>query len=161
MEAKIHLKPAGLQAWVRAAFNARCTTGRLPSQVIECSVCKTVDSDSLSHYSRCTVLYSICQRVCPVLCRQGYGPRRIAAFLGDGVDSMVLPLVICWVDAVHQTVIAFKRCRVNGDTTRKLIARIRVHQQKLTKSRVATRVTTDSFKPSAALDQAPIVGDDP
>ena len=68
---------------------------------------------------------------------------------------MVMPVVFCWVDAVHHTVIAHKRCRVTGDPTRKLIARIRVYQQTLTKSRVATRVITDSFRPAAAFDRAP------
>ena len=154
-ETKKHIKPAGVQAWLRAAFNAWCTTGRLPSQVIECPFCKAVESDSLPHYSRCTVLYSICRRVCPALCNQGYDPRCIATFLGYGVNAMAMPLVFCWVDAVHHTVIAHKRCKISGDPTRKLIARIRVFQQRLCKSRVATRVITDSFRPAAAFDQAP------
>ena len=75
----------------------------------------------------------------------------MASFLGYGADCDAMPLVLCWVDAIHNAVLAHKRCRITGDPARMLVARVRVYQHRLVRSTAALKLVTDAFRPSAVF----------
>ena len=153
---KPHVQPSGVQAWVRAAFNAWTTHGRFGNR-FPCAFCSAANGDRLDHYASCPVLAFYGRELVPHLWRTGYSMQGIETFLGadaqfpDGASTSVL--LAAWIDAVHTTVIAHGRGLGQGTPVTHLAARLKVYAAKFAKGRHSTKWITEGISPSNASMQ--------
>ena len=151
-----HVQPSGVQAWVRAAFNAWTTHGRFGNR-FPCAFCSAPNGDRLEHYALCPVLAFYGQELVPHLWRTGYRMQGVESFLGadahfpDGDSTSVL--LAAWMDAVHTTVIAYGRGLGQGTLVTHLAARLKVYAAKFAKGKQSTKWITEGISPSSASMQ--------
>ena len=150
---KPHSQPSGVQAWIRAVFNAWTTHGRYGSEH-PCVFCCAPDGDRLEHYAACTVLAFYGQELVPHLWEAGYRMEGIETFLGADAQFVDLEracvLVASWFDAVHTTAIAYSRGRGHGPPVQYLAARLKVYAIKFGKGSKSMKWLTEGICPSKA-----------
>ena len=149
-----HLQPAGVQAWVKALFNAWATSGRFGGHQHRCCFCHAPRGDSLKHFARCSVLAFFGQELVPGLWRRGYNMDGIQSFLGgDAIFDELEPsclLLAAWLDAVHYSVVAHSRSSSSNPPVQDIAARLRVFGSKFAKGANSVGWINSGISPSSA-----------